>query len=73
MAKATIDAIVDGGAATAGPPLGPALGPYGIAAKVVAEINSKTKDFKGMKIPVKIIVDKDTKEFEIQLGTPPAG
>lgn len=68
----TIDAIVEGGKATAGPPLGPALGPMGVnAGQVVAKINEATKDFSGMKVPVKVIVDTSTKEFRIEVGTPP--
>lgn len=68
----TIDVIVEGGSATAGPPLGPALGPLGVnAAQVVAKINESTKAFKGMKVPVKVIVDPKTKSFTIEVGTPP--
>ncbi len=70
--KQTISALVDGGAASAGPPLGPALGPMGInIGAVVSAINEKTKDFAGMKVPVKVIVEPATKEFEIRVGTPP--
>jgi large subunit ribosomal protein L11 len=70
--KETIKILVDGGAATAGPPLGPALGPMGVnAAKVVEEINKATAAFKGMKVPVEVIVDPATKEFEIRVGSPP--
>ncbi|MBN2458341.1 50S ribosomal protein L11 [Candidatus Woesearchaeota archaeon] len=73
MAKEKIDVLIEGGKATAAPPLGPALGPLGVnIGQVVAEINNKTADFKGMKVPVKVTVDKDTKEFEIAVGTPPA-
>jgi len=69
----TIEALVEGGKATAGPPLGPALGPLGInIMDVVNTINEKTKHFEGMKVPVKVIVDPKTKKFEIQVGTPPA-
>lgn len=72
MAKETIDILVEGGKATAGPPLGPALGPKGVnAGEVVNAINEKTKDFKGMKVPVSVIVDIDTKSYEIKIGTPP--
>lgn len=68
----TVDVLVDGGAASAGPPLGPALGPLGVnTGQVVAEINEKTKDFKGMKIPVKVIVDDATRSFEVKVGSPP--
>ena len=72
MSKDTIDAMVNGGKASAGPPLGPALGPAGVnIGKVIAAINEKTKNFSGIKVPVKVVVDKDTKEFEIIVGSPP--
>ena len=68
-----IEALVEGGKATAGPPLGPALGPLGInIMQVINTINEKTKQFDGMKVPVKVIVDPKTKNFEIEVGTPPA-
>lgn len=68
----TIEAIVDGGKASAGPPLGPALGPAGVnIGQVIAAINEKTAEFKGMKVPVKVVID-DKKNFEIKVGTPPA-
>ena len=66
-----IDALVEGGKASAGPPLGPALGPLGVnIGEVIKEINEKTKDFAGMKVPVTVIVEG--KNFEIKVGTPPA-
>ena len=72
MPEDTVEVLVEGGSATPGPPLGPAIGPLGInMMQVVEEINNKTADFKGMKVPVKIIVDSSTKEFEIEIGTPP--
>ena len=72
MATETIEVLVEGGKATAAPPLGPALGPMGVnIGEVVAKINETTKAFAGMKVPVKVIIDKDTKEFEIEVGTPP--
>lgn len=73
MAKDTVEALVEGGKATAAPPLGPALGPMGVnIGQVVGKINEVTKDFKGMQVPVKVIIDSDTKEFEVEVGTPPA-
>ncbi len=67
----TVEALVDGGRASAGPPLGPALGPKGVnIGQVIAKINEKTKAFDGMKVPVKIIINDD-KSFEIKVGTPP--
>ncbi len=69
--KKTVDALLPGGEATAGPPLGPALGPLGInVLQVVKKINEQTKDYSGMKVPVKVVVDTETKEFEIEIGTP---
>ena len=69
----TIEALVEGGKASAGPPLGPALGPMGVnIMEIINTINEKTKEFNGMKVPVKVIVDPKTKEFEIEVGTPPA-
>ncbi|MDR2845838.1 MAG: 50S ribosomal protein L11 [Candidatus Methanoplasma sp.] len=67
----TIEALVDGGKATAGPPLGPALGPKGVnITEVIAKINEKTRAFAGMKVPVKILIN-DNKTFDVKVGTPP--
>ena len=72
MATETVEILIDGGKATPGPPLGPAIGPLGInMMQVVEQINQKTADFEGMKVPVKIIVDTSNKEFEVTVGTPP--
>jgi len=69
----TIKALVDGGKASAGPPLGPALGPLGVnIMQIINTINDKTKQFDGMKVPVKVIIDPKTKNFEVEVGTPPA-
>lgn len=73
MGKQTVEALIEGGKATAAPPLGPALGPTGLnIGEVVAEINKKTAELKGMQVPIKVIIDTDTKEFTIEVGTPPA-
>ncbi|RLI27403.1 MAG: 50S ribosomal protein L11 [Candidatus Hecatellales archaeon] len=70
--KKVVEALVSGGQATAGPPLGPALGPLGVnVPAIVAKINELTADFSGVKVPVKISVDIETKEFEVEVGTPP--
>ncbi len=69
--KKVVSIQVEGGKATPGPPLGPTLSPLGVnVAEVVEKINEKTKDFEGMTIPVKVIVDLDTKEYEIEVGIP---
>lgn len=73
MAKQTVETLIEGGKATAAPPLGPALGPTGVnIGLVVAEINKKTSELKGMQVPVKVTIDTETKEFSIEIGTPPA-
>lgn len=73
MPKQTVEALIEGGKATAAPPLGPALGPLGVnIGQVVSEINKKTAGFKGMQVPVTVIVDSVSKSFEISVGTPPA-
>ncbi|HEC92603.1 MAG TPA: 50S ribosomal protein L11 [Candidatus Atribacteria bacterium] len=72
MGKQTIDALVQGGKASAGPPLGPALGPLGVnIGEVIKKINEKTAPFVNMDVPIKVIVDDSTKEFEIKVGSPP--
>ncbi|MBI4019567.1 MAG: 50S ribosomal protein L11 [Candidatus Aenigmarchaeota archaeon] len=70
--KESIDVLVQGGKATPAPPLGPSLSPLKVnVGQVVAQINEKTKSFAGMEVPVKIIVDIETKEYTITVGTPP--
>jgi len=69
--KKIVEALVSGGQATAGPPLGPALGPLGVnVLAIVNKINEVTKNYAGMKVPVKITVDAETKEFDVSVGTP---
>jgi large subunit ribosomal protein L11 len=68
-----ISSLVTGGGASAGPPLGPALGPLGVnIMEVIQAINDKTKDFEGMKVPVTVSVDPDTKKWDIEVGIPSA-
>lgn len=70
--KTTISTLVEGGEASAGPPLGPELGPLPAdVGEVVSAINDKTKDFEGMEVPVDVEVDEETGDFEIEVGTPP--
>lgn len=69
--RKTVAALVVGGEATAGPPLGPALGPLGLnVMAVVKEINEQTKQYAGMRVPVKVHVDQGTKQFEVEVGVP---
>jgi len=74
MAEAQkVSSLVTGGKASAGPPLGPALGPMGVnIMEVVKAINEKTKDFEGMKVPITVTVHPDTKKWEVEVGIPSA-
>jgi large subunit ribosomal protein L11 len=72
MGKEKVDVLVEGGKATAAPPIGPTLSQLKLnVGQVVTEINEKTKSFAGMQVPVKIIVDTETKKYTITVGSPP--
>ena len=71
--KKVVELLVSGGQANAGPPLGPALGPLGVnIVAIVTKINELTKDYAGMRVPVKITVNTEDKTFEVTVGTPTA-
>ncbi|MEZ0346558.1 MAG: 50S ribosomal protein L11 [Infirmifilum sp.] len=66
-----VSLLVEGGKATAGPPIGPALGPLGLnVMQVVKKINELTQEYAGMRVPVKVIVNTENKTFEVEVGTP---
>ncbi len=68
----TVRARVKGGEASPAPPLGPSLNQFGLDVdKVINEINNLTKDFKGMEVTVNIHVNTDTKEYYIEVKSPP--
>ncbi len=68
----TLKLLVEGGKATAAPPLGPALAAAKLnVGQVVSAINDKTKEFSGMQVPVTVTFDQKTKDFKISVGTPP--
>jgi large subunit ribosomal protein L11 len=67
-----VSVLVEGGKATPGAPLGPALGPLGVnVVQVVKEINEQTKGFVGLKVPVLVKVDPATRAFTLVVGRPP--
>ncbi len=67
----TIEALVPGGQANPGPPLGPELGPTPVDVQdVVEQINDETAAFDGMEVPVSVEYDDDG-SFSIEVGVPP--
>ncbi|MHA1167717.1 MAG: 50S ribosomal protein L11 [Candidatus Hodarchaeales archaeon] len=67
-----VKALVEGGKATPGPPLGPALGPLRVnVSAVIAEINKVTSSYAGMTVPivVKVFPGKPP-TFEVVVKTP---
>jgi large subunit ribosomal protein L11 len=75
MAKqvtAQIRLQVTGGAATPAPPVGPALGQHGVnIGQFVSQFNDRTKDQKGITVPVVITVFSD-RSFTFEIKSPPA-
>ncbi|MCC6034982.1 MAG: 50S ribosomal protein L11 [Desulfurococcaceae archaeon] len=71
MVKKTLKFIIEGGKATPGPPIGPALSPYKVnVVEVVNAINNATKDYEGLPIPVEVTIDTDNRKFEVKVGIP---
>jgi len=67
-----IKLLVEGGAMKPGPALSQKLGPAGVPInKVIEKVNAETSSFKGMQVPVEIVVDLGTKTFEVQVFSPP--
>ena len=67
-----VSILVEGGKAAAGATLGSALGPLGVnVGQVVQKINEETKQFAGMRVPVVVRVDPNTKAFTLVVGRPP--
>lgn len=71
MSEAIISVIVEGGKATPGPPLAPALAPLGVnIPQLIADLNKQTAVFEGTKVPVKVIIDRATKKWRFEIGSP---
>src|ERR1700749_4244734 len=61
-----------GGQATPAPPVGPALGQHGVnIGQFVSQFNDRTKEMKGITIPVVITVYSD-RSFDFVTKSPPA-
>jgi len=68
----TIDLLIEGGKAKPGPTTAPKLGVYKVnMGKLFQDINEQTKDYKGMNVPVKVIINKKDGSYSIKIGTPP--
>jgi len=67
-----IKLLIDAGDMKPGPAVAQQLGPLGInMGKVISDVNTATKEFKGMKVPVILDIDKKTKEFKVKTFSPP--
>ena len=61
-----------GGQATPAPPVGPALGQHGVnIGQFVSQFNDRTKEMRGITLPVVITVYSD-RSFEFIIKSPPA-
>lgn len=70
--KEIIDMLIEGGKATPGATTAPKFSAYKLnIGEIFKQINEKTKGYAGIKVPVKVIIDKKTHEYEINVGTPP--
>jgi large subunit ribosomal protein L11 len=69
---AQIKLQVPGGQATPAPPVGPALGQHGVnIGQFVSQFNDRTKEMRGITVPVVITVYSD-RSFEFVIKSPPA-
>lgn len=68
-----IKLLVDAGSMKPGPALSQKLGPTGINVnQVITKVNDATKQFSGMKVPVTLEIDMNTKSIEVSVSSPPA-
>jgi large subunit ribosomal protein L11 len=69
---AQIKLQVPGGQATPAPPVGPALGQHGVnIGQFVSQFNDRSKEMRGITLPVVITVYSD-RSFEFIIKSPPA-
>ena len=67
-----VKVLAEGGNMKPGPALSQKLGPAGInMGQVISKINEATKNFQGLKVPVEIDINTSTKEFEVNVSSPP--
>ncbi len=67
-----IKILAEGGSMQPGPALSQKLGPAGVnIGEVIQKVNDATKGFKGMKVPVELDVDLNTKNTVVKVSSPP--
>lgn len=70
--KDVIELLVEGGKAGPDPASAQRLSSYKLnIGDVFKKVNEKTENYKGMQVPVKLIIDKGTKKVEVEVGIPP--
>lgn len=70
--KDTIEMLIEGGKAAPGANTAPKFSSYKLnPGDIFKQINERTKDYAGMQVPVKVVVDRQTKAYEIVIGVPP--
>lgn len=67
-----IKLLVDAGDMKPNPAISQKLGPLGLnLGKIIQDVNKATSQFKGIKVPVALDIDARTKNFKIEVSTPP--
>jgi large subunit ribosomal protein L11 len=70
--KEIIEISIEGGKASPNSAINQKISAYKLDVnELFKKINEKTKDYSGIQISVKIIIDKNTKDYDIVISTPP--
>jgi large subunit ribosomal protein L11 len=67
-----IKLLVDAGDMKPNPAISQKLGPLGLnLGKIMQDVNKATSQFKGIKVPVVLDIDTKTRNFKVEVSTPP--
>lgn len=67
-----IKLLVDAGDMKPNPVISQKIGPLGLnLGKIIQDVNKATSQFKGIKVPVTLDVDTKTRNFKVEVSTPP--
>ncbi len=67
-----IKILAEGGKMKPGPALSQKLGPLGMnMGDIISKVNEATQEMKGLKVPVEININPETKDFSVQVFSPP--